>query len=426
MHVASPCVKEAPRARGSLTRGGTTRATWEWVARPLLRPVYCDANIHSAMRRASRRILLAVLFCALFAIGAWLILMASMDAGRTAVPAFVRPVVDESDIADFLGDHACAECHPRENAEHARTFHKATLRRMTRRELGSLAPPAGPIPDSACAIVDDGGSLVYEVDVPGRPDQYRLWPLHLALDAGKHGITPVHLTDGGNVVEMRRSWFPREGIWRPTVGKSVKDPAKAVDVHELEISRACIGCHSVALSKNAFAPRPEHFGVGCESCHGPGRAHIRAVRARSRDLRMARLAKADPETINILCGRCHGLEKDVRDSPVRRRMTYRFHSYGLMESRCCQASGKRLGCLQCHDPHANASTDAAGYEQACLACHATGSGGSACPVSPRSGCVPCHMPRRDVMHATGEVYGLKLVEHKIAVYPDVTAARAGR
>src|SRR5262245_8586808 len=46
---------------------------------------------------------------------------------------------------------------------------------------------------------------------------------------------------------------------------------------------ACMGCHSVQgdmFLKTVHAkaaPKEARYGTGCESCHGPGKAHIKAI-----------------------------------------------------------------------------------------------------------------------------------------------------
>lgn len=342
------------------------------------------------------------------------------------------PKVDESDIAGFVGNAACAECHKQEALEHKGAHHDLTLRPMTRAELGDLAPPAGPIPDSNNVLVEQDGALYFEVNVADKPDKYQLWPLDLAFGAGKHGITPVHMLEGRNVTEMKRTYFPLEKRWRVTPGKKINDPAVGTEIHTLERSRACIDCHSIAMSKNTFVPRREFFGVGCESCHGPGRAHIETVRA-GRVGGMEPLQKKSAEQINTLCGRCHTLEKDVANNPVRQKMTYRFHSYGVMTSPCYLKSGKQLSCLNCHDSHKNVAEGAAAYTPSCLVCHSGAKSpahtaksvpGKICPVNATSDCTKCHMPKRDYNYATNEVYGIQMTEHRIGIYKDVSTTAA--
>lgn len=301
---------------------------------------------------------------------------------------------------------------------------------MTRAALGSLLPPAGRINNSQYAFVEKDGKFYFEVNPPGMPEKYQLWPLDYAFGSGKTGLSFVSLLEGRNVVEMKMSYFPHEGIWRITPGQKLDNPAAAGNLANLDQSRHCIGCHVIAMSKNAFAPRQEFFGVGCESCHGPGRAHLAAVQSGAKDLQMANLGKLSGRDLNTLCGKCHQTEKDVAASPLLAKMTFRFQPYGLMKSRCFLKGGERISCLTCHEPHEGVSKDTRAYERACLNCHSgtaspspqakptLAAAGKVCPVNKSRGCIACHMPQRDVLFATNERYGLVFTEHRIAVYPE--------
>ncbi len=88
----------------------------------------------------------------------------------------------------------------------------------------------------------------------------------------------------------------------------------------------------------------------------------------------------------------------------------------MLESRCYTASGGRLHCVTCHDPHAALETKAAPYETKCLNCH--GPGKTTCPVNPARGCVECHMPRvwRQPTHSF-------LSDHKIRIVPQGSSGR---
>ena len=81
------------------------------------------------------------------------------------------------------------------------------------------------------------------------------------------------------------------------------------------------------------------------------------------------------------------------------------HVENLAQSACQRASGEKLWCGTCHDPHSvpQASEKAAYYRGKCLSCHQT----SDCRVPQSSrqangdNCVTCHMPRNppsDVDH----------------------------
>jgi len=111
----------------------------------------------------------------------------------------------------------------------------------------------------------------------------------------------------------------------------------------------------------------------------------------------------------------------LKPSPAH---TARFQPYGLMKSRCFQASKDTLSCLTCHKPHSNVSSNKETYEKACLSCHDTSGSTSktqgqaavkACPVNPKSGCISCHMPKRGVL-PTSDVDTM-MADHHIRIFP---------
>ncbi len=372
---------------------------------------------------ARRRLLFVGVTALLIALAARLLLGGSPPARPAPPPA---PVL-ESDIADYMGNAACAPCHPKEAQLFEASSHAHALRPMTRAALGEMTPPPGPINGSQYALVEKDGQFYFEVNPPGMPDKYQLWPLNYAFGSGRSGISFVSMLEGRNVVEMKMSYFPHQHLWRVTPGQKLDNPASAGNLGNLMQSRKCLGCHIIAMSKSAYTPHPELLGVGCESCHGPGRAHIAAVQAGASDLKMARLERLKPRDLNLLCGRCHQTEQAVMPSASLSKMTFRFQPYAIMRSRCYRESGGQLSCLNCHDAHTNVSLDPASYTPACLACHspnqkraplpAGAHPGKVCPINSRANCVPCHMPPRDMLSATHEVSGIPMTEHLIAVYP---------
>ncbi len=305
------------------------------------------------------------------------------------------------------------------------SHHAFTLRPVTRAALGEAMPAPGRINSSQYAFVEKNGRFYFEINPPSMPKNYQLWPLDFVFGSASTGITFVSMLEGRNVVEMKMSYFPHKHKWGITPGQKFTNPAAAGNLANLVQSRQCLGCHMVAMSKNTFVPRQEFYGVGCESCHGPGRQHIAAVQSGSHDLKMVDLKRLDATGLNTLCGKCHETAKEVGASPFMRKMTYRFQPYGLMKSRCFLESGNRLSCESCHDPHTNASSDMAVYVRACLSCHSgsqigspavrTLGQGKTCPVNPKGNCIPCHMPQRDVLSALNERYGFSMTEHLIGI-----------
>lgn len=333
------------------------------------------------------------------------------------------PKTDESDIAEFVGNEACRPCHATEFDAFHDTYHKRSLRPVTRAALGEQNPPAGKINDTQYAFIEQGDQFFFEVNPPSQPDKHQLWPLDLIFGSGKFGMSFVSLLEGKNVVEMKMSYFPEGRRWGITPGQKMEDPAAAGNLGNLEQSRKCIGCHSIAVSKNAFKPRDEFFGAGCESCHGAGRAHIKAVESGEADKRMTKFQAGKARDLNVMCGKCHLTEKDIPPASALAKMTNRFQPYGLMKSKCFLEGGEKISCSTCHNPHMNASRDVNFYNKACLSCHApaakpsaTVAPGKICPVNATTNCTSCHMPKRDLIGDMNMTSGVMFSDHRIAVY----------
>jgi len=214
------------------------------------------------------------------------------------------------------------------------------------------------------------------------------------------------------------------------------------------VDRTCLFCHASQIqpavrgTANQFAGRPFlQAGVGCERCHGPGGAHVRNPRAGTivNPVRLARNAR------DSVCMQCHleGLSRivkagrslsDYRPGDLLRDFVTTFvaadggelgrgavsHVESLAASRCSQASGGRLACTTCHDPHVprNPATRIATYRTACLGCHQPLAAGH---YPGQQDCTACHMPRR----GSADVSHVEVTDHRILRHPSNSAPARG-
>jgi predicted CXXCH cytochrome family protein len=129
----------------------------------------------------------------------------------------------------------------------------------------------------------------------------------------------------------------------------------------------------------------------CVSCHQMGDARILQPDHDYRDFRPGTALK---ETLVIL------MVPPSREKPLESDLLEHYFSMTL--SKCYGASGGRLGCITCHDPHVepSASEAPAYFRGRCLSCHSEKS--CAVPLTlrqrknPPDDCAGCHMPKRDV------------------------------
>ena len=181
----------------------------------------------------------------------------------------------------------------------------------------------------------------------------------------------------------------------------------------------CAGCHSsqpsVTLGGNfgALLSTRVEMSSGCQSCHGPGRAHAEAWARADPSAPLPRLERLPAREAMALCARCHGGPPTVGDFgpadaphyvaelgdrrgqfPDGRAAGQVYQVSAFVRSGCHRDGG--LTCADCHDPHGPGRPGGAGGDSSCVRCH-TGFDTRAhthhAPSGPGARCVECHMPR---------------------------------
>jgi hypothetical protein len=344
---------------------------------------------------------------------------------RPRTPSVAVPGPGRGSRADYLGSRGCADCHPGEFASHSRSGHAHTLRTaakspQARRLSGStFADPERLGVRWTYSLRD--GQFWTERHEAG--DVERI-PIDYAIGSGHHATTFVTLTDRTperpTLLEHRLTVFshsqtpditPGQGNNRGSTRQGVGSSGR---LHSTEATLKCFECHTVATSDRGPHVLDESTmipNVGCERCHGPGRAHALAARRGAGDQELKLPFGPEPRKAwdeLQLCGACHRLPETVdpalisSDSPL----LVRFQPVGLMQSACYRKSQGRIACSTCHDPHARTSTDVPAYVAVCLSCH-RGPSRISCKISPEAGCIDCHMPRRDASR------GMMMTDHWI-------------
>jgi len=163
-------------------------------------------------------------------------------------------------------------------------------------------------------------------------------------------------------------------------------------------------------------------GISCESCHGPGADHARAMEAgvdghTSKDIKIIRTKEFSPEQINDMCATCHAKMVPLSTSFMPGDkffdhydlITLEHHDYypdgrdlgenytytsWLMSP--CAKSGK-LDCNHCHTPSGRMRYEGENSNQACMPCHEHYvkyplDHGRHQPGSKGNECIACHMP----------------------------------
>ena len=207
------------------------------------------------------------------------------------------------------------------------------------------------------------------------------------------------------------------------------------------VSTKCLQCHAsrlqpVAGTENRFETPPFlEGGVSCERCHGPGGNHVAKMSAGDRTAlrEIVNPAKLDGARRDSVCAQCHltgaarvgraasaraayqpgGLLSDntiffvwsAGESPLSGANS---HFEKLQQSACKRASGDRLWCGSCHDPHfePEPSRRADYYRSRCLGCHkpAACTENLAARRKSQDDCAACHMAKGSVRETEHPVF----------------------
>ena len=357
-------------------------------------------------------------------------------AARAPEPALPRGIPRESGAGGYVTSRACLGCHPGEHASFSRTYHR------TMTQVASPGTVLAPFERRGDDVWHDGRRVLLTT---GSHREQAYWAA--GERPGELELLPV-------------VWMVREAVLVPREEAFLTPP-------EAPLARThwagnCIACHAVAGQPrradggDAFDTRVAELGIACESCHGPGAAHVGRHRdpverymqhaSKAPDPTIVQPARVAPERSAAICGQCHAYSypRDEQEwwshgyartfragdalEPSRHllgpaalgrpeapridadvdalfwddgsiRVGGREYN-GLVASPCYErGQGERkLTCLSCHTMHAG---DPAGQlapdrqgDRACTSCHAMPREHSHHREgSPGAACTSCHMPR---------------------------------
>lgn len=253
----------------------------------------------------------------------------------------------------------------------------------------------------------------------------------------------------GFLYEAPAAYYSDSASWKPAPGYASHDFPDLTR----PVLPGCLECHSSGVERipgtqNGYASPPfREGGTACERCHGPGSDHIAFGTPM---INPAKLAAPERDSI---CAQCH-LSGEIRvpkpgkddqsfiagdrlgnvltvfaraGSGSQVRVT--SHAENLAASACKRASGEKLWCGTCHDPHSvpSAAEKAAYFRGKCLNCHA----GSDCgaPQASRQAmddnCTACHMPRNPASDIEHVVFTDHSIPRTIPRRPAANAGLAG-
>lgn len=364
------------------------------------------------------------------------------SVGSAPQPAAPARFLNHDPSTGYVGRETCAFCHFSRFATYAgvgmgRSFHRLT--------------PATAVEDFTehNELVDDRSGVRYRmteregrfyqrqflVDSQGREVASDEHELVYVIGSNNHGRGYVVLQNGA-LFQAPVCWDPTERMW-------ILCPGFEHDNHHFtrEISSTCVFCHNGRMEllpgeRNRYR-EPIPHGIDCERCHGPGQLHVeRWLRGGAPPLEGSAQDIVNPgslppgERIQI-CAQCHlgdssatvrviRHDRDLSSfrpgqpltevvvplryvQPTRYDFGIASQADRLLLSRCYTASGGRMDCLGCHNPHVTVYREGRQefFRERCLDCHEPGS--CAAPreardrTEPPDDCVGCHMRRGEAV-----------------------------
>ncbi|MFN7923143.1 MAG: tetratricopeptide repeat protein [Bryobacteraceae bacterium] len=319
--------------------------------------------------------------------------------------------------AQEIGSKACAACHP----DIARRYAATGMARSS----GAVGSDRVRESFEQAAFQDAASGAYYRVS-----DRYLL-SFHRDQTAGERALRwfvgsgnvgRSYLYEaGGFLYQSPVSYYSSPAKWDASPGYHNR--------HQVDLTRAvepaCLQCHAsrvqpTAGTQNRYAAVPFlEGGISCERCHSPGAQHAAKMKSRAAgDKAIVNPAKLDAARRDSVCAQCHltGVARVARAGATRgayrpgallsdtlavfvwadaesAELTATSHFEKLARSKCKLASGEKLWCGTCHDPHAG--TEPAAYRAKCLSCHnaVACKEQSAAREAAKDDCVRCHMPR---------------------------------
>ena len=362
-----------------------------------------------------------------------------LAAGAIATPVVLArarrpapgPAIAIAAPARFVGSQKCAACHASEQAAWSSSHHRHA---MEPAEASTVRGDFGDVTfryfGRQTRFFREGASfLVTTENQQGQPQTFQV--------AYTLGYAPLQqylvAFEDGRIQALPFAWDtrPREqGGQRwfhlyPDTNVTPADPLFWTRPRQ-NWNHQCGDCHTTAFSKRfsdatgRFDSQWSETGAGCESCHGPGSAHVEATERGARGAEARRSVNGLHMQTEQLdqCGACHARRVRLREDPGHERMhdTWRpellraglyfddgqikdevFEVGSFLQSKM---AARGITCSHCHDPHA------AGLRKQgnalCTQCHdrqafdtpqhhfhAEGTEGARC--------VSCHMPARTYM-----------------------------
>ncbi len=345
----------------------------------------------------------------------------------------------------YVGSKECGRCHSEIYGKYTKTAMGRSVAPAS--ETRNLVPASGSMSVQSGSVtyeVSRLGNELYQtesqVDPSGKVIYKNSYQLEYAIGSGVNGISYA-IRRGNYIFQAPLSYYSRAGTWQLSPGYEHEN----IGFSRL-LPAECVSCH--AGKPNAIPDREglysdppfAELAIGCERCHGPGGQHAQHPGKTS----IVNPARLTGRLADDICMNCHQAGDTRVLRPGKTSADFRpgeplsdtvailkippdpasggspdllEHNFSMTLSKCYRASGGRLSCLTCHDPHDMPATEnkARYYQAKCLTCHTVASCklSAAAQRKEATGCIGCHMPKANV----GFISHSALTNHRIVPRP---------
>jgi Tfp pilus assembly protein PilF len=380
--------------------------------------------------------------------------LAAVLAVSLHVPRYTSAVADQAVTASYVGSKVCAACHEAEEKLWRNSQHKHAMAHASDQTvLGDFSGATFTYNGVRSRFFREGSKFLVETDGPdGKLATFEV-KYTFGIDPLQQYLIPF---PDGRLQALSIVWDsrPKDKGGQRWFHLYPNEQIRHDDVlHWTKLNQnwnfMCAECHSTGVHKNydaatdRFATTSAEIGVGCETCHGQGSAHMAWAKDRNSDPTMGLLVdfgerrgiiwsqdplthqprrSAPPATLRKeveTCGLCHARRSTISENWIPGRwlsdthrvpplgpglydadgqMRDEVYNYGSFKQSKMFASG--VTCSDCHEPHA-AKLRLPG-DGTCLQCHAADKYASTAHhrhngVNPVLACSSCHMPARTYM-----------------------------
>jgi tetratricopeptide (TPR) repeat protein len=338
-------------------------------------------------------------------------------------------------FAAYAGSASCRDCH-QAAYKSWQTSHHALAERAPQAALEDAAfePPR---------------SILGGASVRRSGTAYEISALDLSGSVKPHAIARVIGHDplrqylvpapGGRFQATELAYDPNHNDWFDVYGDENRQPGEwgHWTGRGMNWNAMCAVCHNTRLRKNydeaadGYQTTMAEMAIGCESCHGPMKAHVQWQRqAKGHD------QHKDPTLPHFTrdqsfdtCGTCHSRRGELTGDYAPGESFFdhynlttvdgsdTFYPDGQIHEEDYEFSpflgskmyAANVRCIDCHDPHSSKPILAGNL--LCMRCHAGGYPNAPLidPVahtfhkaeSPGAQCVNCHMPQTNYMQRHG-------------------------